>query len=279
IRSGGAVVRLRLADGSTIAAAPATTLSIADDRIALSGGRISVQATHRDTTAPMLIATDHGEIAVVGTRFTVSAGAQRTCVAVSEGAVSLRSSDSAVPVAAGEYGVAAAGGPPVVHRPLISEAEGVHLDAPMTVVRDVTASGGAFVETPTAETGELRWTFSRPRGGPCRLWALVRAPDSTNDSFYAAIDGGPESIFDVAESRWSSRWQWSPVCERIVDQMRPNAITPTRPLIVPLDAGEHTLVLRGREAHTAVDRLLVTTDLSFDPERDWSEVDGGEPAR
>jgi len=140
------------------------------------------------------------------------------------------------------------------------EAESGTLAAPMTTATHAQASGGLYVTTPTANQGTVTFNLDIPVAGTYIIWCRVLAPDGSSDSFFVSMDGGPEDIYDVAEGTWSPNWQWT----RVNGRAGGPPLT-LNPRTFDLTAGLHTLVFRGREANSRLDRLIVTNDITFMP--------------
>jgi len=131
----------------------------------------------------------------------------------------------------------------------------------MTTGSDAQAFGGAFVYTTAGDAGTATWTFSVPHSGSYYVWSRVLAPNEDRDSFYARADGGTEDVFDDAEGNWSPNWQWS-----VLNGRNGTGVPLTLdPRVFSLSAGSNTIVFRGREANSRVDRILVTDNGNFVP--------------
>ena len=144
--------------------------------------------------------------------------------------------------------------------PLWLEAESGARTAPMTVATDSTASGGQYIHVPNGQGdvtnpalpgGQATYTFSVP-AGTYAIWGRVLAATTADDSFSVSLDGSAFTIWDV---QGSSSWVWDRVSGRGVAD----------PLLFSLAAGTHTLVIKQREDGTRLDRLLITSDLTFVP--------------
>lgn len=139
---------------------------------------------------------------------------------------------------------------------LYLEAEAATLTAPMVSVNDTNASGGRYTTSPVGNQGTDVWSFTVPQAGTYYVWGRVLAPDSGRDSFFVLANGGAEDVYDAAENRWSTLWQWTRVNGR-GGSSTPNAI-PIRPFDLP--AGANTLSFRVRDANSSVDRIYITND-------------------
>jgi hypothetical protein len=136
------------------------------------------------------------------------------------------------------------------------EAESATLGSPMKAVADSTASGGSYVVTPSFEVGTARFTINVPTSGQYYVWARVVAADGSQDSFYVSVDGTSEDVYDAAQNKWSSSWQWDPVVGRS---------TGTSPRVFNLSAGSHVFQFRGREPNVRLDRIFITNSSSAKP--------------
>ena len=90
--------------------------------------------------------------------------------------------------------------------------------------------------------------------GRTLIWGRVKATDESNDSFYVSIDGSDYVLWDTPES---NTWFWDQVSNRGGDD----------PVTYYLKAGEHTLVVKQREDGTKLDKILVTEDMDYVPNR------------
>lgn len=137
------------------------------------------------------------------------------------------------------------------------EAESGTISSPMAVALDPKASNGRFIYSSRSEQGNVAIRFEVAEAGSYMVWCRVLSPDSSTDSFYVSIDGGPEEIYRTALNSWSSQWQWT----------RINDDAGGTPRLFQLGAGVHTLTFRSREASTLLDAVYVTNDPEFVPLR------------
>ena len=84
------------------------------------------------------------------------------------------------------------------------------------------------------------------------VWGRVIAENSSNNSFFASMDGSVEAIWDLTQS---AAWLWDQVSAR----------GGSDPSVFYLNAGYHTLRIAQRETGARVDRILITSDLSYQP--------------
>ncbi len=148
------------------------------------------------------------------------------------------------------------------------EAESAVLAAPMAVASDTNASLGRFVQTSAADSGSATFPVNIPVTDVYFIWCRVFSPDYDHNSFYFSVDGGMEDIYDTAQGTWKNAWQWTVVNGRGgTNSTTALAINPRTFL---LSAGLHSMVLRGREAGTGLDQILVTNDPKYVPEGTFS---------
>ncbi len=143
---------------------------------------------------------------------------------------------------------------------LVFEAEAGTLVTPMAVQTDTQDATRRYVSTPNREQGSLAIQVNIPVAGTYIIWCQVLAKTVASDSFYVSVDGGAEDIYDVAEGTWSNAWQWT----RVNGRAGGSPLT-LNPRTFNLSAGTHTILFRGREANTGLDKIMVTSDLRFVP--------------
>ncbi len=151
--------------------------------------------------------------------------------------------------------------PPPTSGPILLEAESGTLTAPMAKRSHPDAIGGEYVSADSAQQGTVQFTFDVDEAGDYVISARVLATASNQDSFFVSLDGGAEDVFDVAEGKWSSLWQWTAVNGRGATG-QPLA---ENPRIFALTPGRHTLTFRSREAGAGLDQILITKDLDLAP--------------
>ncbi len=141
------------------------------------------------------------------------------------------------------------------------EAEAGALAGPMTSTADTQAFGGRYASSGSQNAGTATWTLTVPTAGDYYVWCRVLAPGASNDSFFATPGGSEEDVYDDAEGTWSPGWQWS----RLNGRAGTGIPLTLNPRILTLAAGSNTLMFRGRDAHSKVDRILITDDPDFVP--------------
>ena len=149
------------------------------------------------------------------------------------------------------------------------QAEAGSILAPMTVQTDLDASSGRYVAVPDGEgndapeggSGSVQFTFEVDRAGEYVVWGRVIGKGGNDNSFYVAMDDGPEGRWDVLDDDGEADvddWTWLPVASRREER--------SVVLRYQLEEGTHTLRVRNREDGTRLDRLLITDDLEYAPE-------------
>jgi hypothetical protein len=137
------------------------------------------------------------------------------------------------------------------------EAESGTISSPMAVALDPKASNGRFIYSSRSEQGTVTMRFDVTEADRYTVWCRVLSADSSTDSFYVSVDGGPEEIYRTALNNWSSQWQWTRITDDAAGAPRQFA----------LGAGAHTLTFRSREASTLLDAIYVSNDPGFVPLR------------
>ena len=137
------------------------------------------------------------------------------------------------------------------------EAELGMLSSPMAVALDPQASNGRFIYSSRSEQGTVTMRFDVSEADNYMVWCRVLSADSSTDSFYVSVDGGPEEIYRTAQNTWSAQWQWTRVNDDATGIAR----------LFPLGAGTHTLTFRSRESSTLLDAVYVSNDPEFVPLR------------
>jgi hypothetical protein len=140
------------------------------------------------------------------------------------------------------------------------EAEAGALVPPMVAISDKDVSGGKYISSDADSEGMALYDFSVPTAGSYVIWARVYGPSSSSDSTFVLIDNGTQDIFDMAEDNHGV-WQWKPVNGR--GSGGPLTLNPR---LFPLAAGQHRLIIRGREAGARIDKLVITDDLNYKPQ-------------
>lgn len=95
--------------------------------------------------------------------------------------------------------------------------------------------------------------FEVPSPATFKLWGRIIAPDASHDSFWIRMDEGPWIKWNDIIA--GSSWHWDAV----------NDDDTNRTPHLDLAAGSHALTIAYRENGARLDRVLLTSDLSFTP--------------
>ena len=102
--------------------------------------------------------------------------------------------------------------------------------------------------------GSSTVTINVPVASSYRVWSRIKAPDSTNNSYFLEVDGG--SCIPVGDSAIAANtWTW-------VDYQSGNSATKTN---LTLAAGSHTFKMIGREPDVSLDLVILTADIACVP--------------
>ncbi|HPG41414.1 MAG TPA: Ig-like domain-containing protein [bacterium] len=151
---------------------------------------------------------------------------------------------------------------------LFVEAETGTLTAPMVLGSDPLAFGYSFVQIPNGAgntgNGAAEIPFSVPANDTYIIWGRIIAPTGSDDSYFVLLDNDRERIWDcLYDNSWSPNWKWDMISERGTGTFDNPQYDPG---LFTLTAGTHVLKLKQREDGVMLDRILVTNDLSFNPE-------------
>lgn len=155
-----------------------------------------------------------------------------------------------------------AGRPP----PPSLQAEAASFQAPLGVQADPGAEGGEYLvvpipgtatnEDPTAaDTGHLTVTFEADSPVAHRVWLRARTPSIANDSVWLRMDQGRWIKWNAINLDLPG-WHW----QTMKDSDNGEGV-----LDFTLQAGQHTLEVRRREAGVEMDAFIITDDPAFDP--------------
>ena len=134
--------------------------------------------------------------------------------------------------------------------------------SPLEVVQDASASCGSYIEVAAGNNaynaapsdGYADYDFSLAEASRVAIWLRVRIPEPDpggNDSFWVDVSGDDSSWYKYNGIGSGVDWHWVEWTERVGYK--------------DLAAGEHTLSIAYREDGAMLDKLLITTDLSFQP--------------
>ena len=151
------------------------------------------------------------------------------------------------------------------------EVEHAELTEPMRRVPNALASGGQFVETVENYEGSAAITFS-VTGGQYVVWARVAMTwpvPGTHDSVHVGMDDGSLPIWNFFVGEYDAigdgtAWRW--------DAIYGNS-SYDEPRVYDLTPGSHTLTLHGADALSKLDKVLITSDLTYNPETALSSCD------
>jgi endoglucanase len=104
-------------------------------------------------------------------------------------------------------------------------------------------------------TGSDVMTFNAPTAGTYTVWSRLQAADASSDSYWLQIDGTTGIKVGDGGVPFGS-WTW-------VNHQ--NGDTSQR-VLLSLTQGSHSLKIIGREANTKIDALILTQDLTFNPD-------------
>jgi Trypsin len=145
------------------------------------------------------------------------------------------------------------------------DAEHGGLTAPMAVGRSGNASRSRFVSVPagtTASGGSVRLAFSAPTTAGYRLWLRTSAPSTSANTFNVVIDGSA-ALAHTLPVTTAGAFQWNVV----------QAGGTAR--VFNLTSGAHTLDIQRGLAGAQLDRVLLTSDPSFQPFDTFIEAETG----
>ena len=143
------------------------------------------------------------------------------------------------------------------------EAEAGELSGSINVIADDTAFQGGYIVSDSANSGAVRYNVNIPSTGEyviwCRVWAGTGPDRGNHDSVFVRVNG-IEDVYDVAEGKWADKWQWTAINGRAGSS--PATLNPR---IFELTQGEQVIEIRGREAGTIIDSIIITNDRNFVP--------------
>ncbi|MEX2582598.1 MAG: M56 family metallopeptidase [Gemmatimonadota bacterium] len=145
---------------------------------------------------------------------------------------------------------------------LVFEAESLDLSNSFAVGSDP-ATETSYIQVLDAAPGSgaspaafARLRFAAPVAGLYSIWARTLVPDGRSDSIRLRVDQGDWiRWYDLPRG---PRWTWSPVTDDRRDE---------RLAQVPLEAGSHLLELAPVEPGVMIDRIVLTNDPLFSPDR------------
>ena len=136
------------------------------------------------------------------------------------------------------------------------EAEDGAITYPMQIMNDASASGGKYVEVPAQypddSNAKVVFTFNVAEEADFVVWGRVQSGDHLHDSFKVIMDEQPEIVWHISGKY---NWTWDQVY----------ILNGADPVIFRLTAGTHTLGIKNREWGSKLDKVIITSDLSFNP--------------
>jgi hypothetical protein len=116
-------------------------------------------------------------------------------------------------------------------------------------------AAAACSNTPDPSQGTVTQTINVVTAGTYTIWSRMMAPDTTNNSYYLQIDGG--CAFNVGDSSSipANSWTW----------VNYQNGTTNSPITANLTAGNHQIVMTGREGGVGLDKVLFLTDSTCVP--------------
>jgi hypothetical protein len=133
----------------------------------------------------------------------------------------------------------------------------------MVTSGDSNASSGTYILVPNGSgSGYAQYTFQVTSAGNYIVWGRVLAPNGNDDSFYASMDSGAKSTWDITRS---TKWVWDKVSHR----------GGADPVTYNLSTGKHTLTIDKREDGAKLDCVVISKNSSSTPS---TSVFGGSPS-
>ena len=144
------------------------------------------------------------------------------------------------------------------------EAEDSTPTAPMEIVQDATASGGAYIVTPqsSGDNGSAAYTFYVSSPGNYVIWGRCIVPSGTSDSFFIQVDDEPDVIWFVFQGGNYVNWEWD-----LVSAVGAGTgyVPEFDPYIVYLNEGIHNIIVKRRDPGTKLDKLIITKNPLLSP--------------
>jgi hypothetical protein len=153
--------------------------------------------------------------------------------------------------------------PPTGQTIWIEAESAAGVSAPLAITDDATAAGGKYLSAPTTAlnatpdtaTSVATYMFTVNAMGTFMILGRVRAPSMDNDSFWIKMDQGEWIQWNNLPA--STDWVWDDVHDTGMADAR---------VTFMLSPGSHTFSVTYREQGTALDKLVVTTNLTLMPE-------------
>lgn len=193
-----------------------------------------------------------------------TAGQAGTAAAAGVGGVAGTGAAAGVGGTGGTASLGGAGGEPDAPG-LYLEAEQGELSGGFSIVNDVAASNGQYIQpptgpaleqTPVADSPRARYTFDLATAGDYVIWGRIYSPDVSSNRFWFQVDGGTWYVWRITVGEI---WFW----DDFHDNLRYNDA-----MHFQLAAGSHELVI-AKDASTArLDRLYITSEGDEPPGND-----------
>jgi len=136
------------------------------------------------------------------------------------------------------------------------EAEYGEVTYPMQILNDANASNGQYVEVPQEysddSAAKVVFEFTVAEAGNFVVWGRVKSSGDTHDSFRVIMDQQSEIVWHISGK---TNWTWDEVYIYAGED----------PKIFYLSAGTHTLTIRNREWASKLDKVVITSDLDYNP--------------
>ena len=123
------------------------------------------------------------------------------------------------------------------------------------------ASACHMVSSTTGHQGKVVYNVNIPNNGGYYLWLRAMGLGFDRNSFYVTVDSGEELVYHIPQvaGQWGI-WGWGMVNP---EQLPGAPATLRRPFA--LDAGNHTVTIRQREANSRLDALTLADSADFAP--------------
>lgn len=136
------------------------------------------------------------------------------------------------------------------------EAEYGDITYPMQVFDDANASNGQYIEVPQEyvnnDDGKVTFQFTVADAGNFVVWGRVKSAGDTHDSFKVYMDQQSEIVWHISGK---TSWTWDEVY----------IYGGENPKMFYLSAGTHTLRINNREWGSKLDKVVITSDMDYDP--------------
>jgi hypothetical protein len=109
--------------------------------------------------------------------------------------------------------------------------------------------------TPATTYGQVKQSITVASAGTYRVWSRIKAPDTTNNSYYLQIDNGCAYNVGDSSSIAANQWMWINYKDGVS----------TSYIDVALSAGTHNVIYTGKEANVQLDRVLFLSDTGCTP--------------